>query len=277
MSAMGMGRLRGASSHAGKRSPSPPAASSDETAAKLVVEVEAFEAIIEKFVSSLLMHTPYDNTGTSTIPKEAACGKGKDCLNCKGRYIPLDEEDSDDEDALPREAMQEAMTALSSFVVVLRTFAVERSPVAVLLGGTHAVDDISLAPEICPNLIRALDTLPPLILLQTLVSRIPGQYGFRAPYELWSTTWRDYEQTMKGFHTGEEWVGEVGWELLKECKKVEQRLMSAEDGEEEAQHLRQDGWLKLVRLAVTELAEVDDLDEGASQSGIALSASPGQY
>ena len=89
------------------------------------------------FVSSLLKHSPYTNTGTSTNPNEAACNKGKDCLNCKGRYIPSDEENSDDEDALSREAMQEAMTALSSIVVFLRALAVERKLVAVLLGGTQ--------------------------------------------------------------------------------------------------------------------------------------------
>ena len=269
MSAMGMVRLRGSNAPSGKRSPSPPRVLAGT---KLVTEMEAFESILEKFVASLLIHPHEPHASAHINPNEAACSRGKDCAVCKGRYIPLDVEDSDDEEALPREAMQEAMTALSSFIVILRAFASEAQPVRTLLKAIAAVDDIALASDVCPNLIRALDTIPPLVLLQMVVARIPSYYGVRLPHELWSTTWKDYEQTMKGFHTGEEWVGEVGWELLKEVRRVHERLTKEHEAEEgeDRDKVDEEGWLALLNLAVTELAEVDDLDEDPSASSISI-------
>ena len=265
MSAMGIGRLRGSSTPSGKRSPSPTHGADHNAVpqvSKLIIEVEAFETILEKFVASLLAQPHEAGISVTQTSNGAPCDRGKECLICRGRYIPVDVEDSDDEEALPREAMQEAMTALSSFIVILRALATQPEPVLTLLKAISAVDNISLAPEICPNLIRALDTIPPLILLQTIVSCIPLYYGFRLPYELWSTTWRNYEKTMKGFHTGEEWVGEVGWELLKEVKRVYDNLVkeAVEEGQSKSK-VDEDGWLNLLKLAITELAEVDDLDD----------------
>ena len=279
MSSMGMGRLR-PSSASGKRSPSPPASAAlSAQALKLVAEVEAFESILEKFVSSLLPSpsSTWDGHAVSADGDHNAipCSKKKDCPSCRGRYIPLDLDDSDDEEALPREAMQEAMAALSSFIVILRGFATcGSSAVATwtFVRCISAVDDIRLAPQDCPNLIRALDTVPPLILIQELVSRVPVYYGLRFPHELWGATWREFEKTMRGFHAGDEWVGEVGWELLNEARRVRKDLaqqrgldpMLAKDEEVDP-----DGWLELLRKAVTDLAEVDDDDE-QSASGISL-------
>lgn len=241
-----------------------------QQSSKLACEVEMFESILETFVASLLpsRSSAWDGHAVDAAgdPNAAPCSRKKACPICRGRYIPLDLDDSDDEEALPREAMQEAMTALSSFIVILRAFAVDPAPVTTMLRAVEAVDDLSLAPELCPNLIRALDTSPPLVLLQEIVSRIPRAYGFRFPHELWSTTWRDFESTMKGFHTGEEWVGEIGWELLKEAKRVHATLLREEDGDEKA--VDPVGWLRLLRDAVTDLAEVDDLED-ANDSGTA--------
>lgn len=294
MSAIGIGRLRGSTANnSGKRSPSPPHGHNKETiiahnAARLVVDVEIFEACVDKFVSSLSLVAPTASFDESN-PNSQNCPKNKECPICKKRFIPLEVDDSDDEDELPREAMQEAMTALSSFIVVLRFFAHEASnPVPKLLRAIAAVDDLSLAPEICPNFIRALDLLPPLILLQTLVARIPSYYEFRMPNQLWNTTWKQYEQTMKGFHTGEEWVAEVGWELLKEARRVGKRMASDRQADATAaasgladgvgaMNIKDDteeGWLDMLKLAIVELGEVDDLEEEgyASASGISLRA-----
>lgn len=273
VSAMGIGRLRPSSS--GKRSPSPPLTSSEMSHAQLLIELEAFEGVIEKFVSSLIAGGSLHEAGSGN---SAACEKGKDCRICKGRFIPLDVDDSDDEEALPREAMQEALTALSSFIVLIRGFACLPDPAEVLLHAALGVDDVERVAKkgICPNLIRALDTAPPLILLQTIVSHIPAVYGIRAPHELWNTTWRDYEQTMKGFHTGEEWVAEVGWELLKEVKRAERRSSTDDhvagdastDGDHHNMLSEREEWLKLLKVAVTELADVEDLPE--TDSGIKI-------
>ena len=277
MSAMGMGRLRPASA-SGKRSPSPPpAAALSVQEMKLIAEVEAFESILEKFVSSLLPSpsSTWDGHAIDAAGDHNAipCSKKKECPTCRGRYIPLDLDDSDDEEALPREAMQEAMAALSSFIVILRgcsTFVSSASGVGLigtLIQAISAVDDLRLAPQICPNLVRALDTIPPLILIQELVSRVPVYYGLRFPHELWGATWREFEKTMRGFHAGDEWVGEIGWELLNEARRVRKELakqlnldpMLAKDEEVDP-----DGWLELLRKAVTDLAEVDDDGEGGS-------------
>lgn len=283
MSAMGIGRLRGTSAHtnsSGKRSPSPPHGASRENliaqnAARLVVDVEIFEACVDKFVSSLALVAPTAAFDEGN-PNSQACPKNKDCPICKGRFIPLEVDDSDDEDELPREAMQEAMTALSSFIVVLRFFAFESSnPVPKLLRAIAAVDELSLAPELCPNFIRALDLLPPLILLQTLVARIPSYYEFRMPNQLWNTSWKQYETTMKGFHTGEEWVAEVGWELLKEARRVGKKMAADNQADHPGMTSNKDdeeGWLDMLKFAIVELGEVDDLDDegNASASGISL-------
>lgn len=298
MSAMGIARLRGSTTHnSGKRSPSPPRGNSRESliatnAARLVVDVEIFEACIEKFVSSLSLVAPTASYDESN-PNSKHCAKNKDCPICKGRFIPVEVDDSDDEDELPREAMQEAMTALSSFIVVLRFFAHEASnPVPKLLRAIEAIDDLSLAPELCPNFIRALDLLPPLILLQTLVARIPSYYEFRMPNQLWNTTWKQYETTMKGFHTGEEWVAEVGWELLKEARRVGKRMAAERDttaatgtAEEGIAAMQikdtydEEGWLDLLKLAIVELGEVDDLEEEgyASTSGFSVRAAQASH
>lgn len=262
---MGMGRLR-PSSAAGKRSPSPPAQHAEVASHSLIAELGAFEGIIERFISSLLAHPHPSAPLNSGNINEAPCTKGRDCNICNARYIPLDIEESDDEEALPREAMQEAMTALSSFVVVLRGFTVYHEPAKLILRAIQAVDDITLAPEICPNLIRALDTLPPLVLLQELVSRLPRYYGFRPPHELLNTSWKTYEHTMKGFHTGEEWVGDIGWELLKEIRRVREHLVAEECEHGEGSKTDEEGWLAMLSLAITELAEVDDIDEDGSGS-----------
>lgn len=280
MSAIGRGRLRPASA-SGKRSPSPPPASPAALSAqalKLVAEVEAFESILERFVSSLLPSpsSTWDGhaVNAESDPNAVPCAKKRDCPACRGRYIPLDLDDSDDEEALPREAMQEAMAALSSFIVILRGFAsFPPSESAAAANRTFvcaiaAVDDIRLAPNVCPNLIRALDTIPPLILIQELVSRVPVYYGLRFSHELWGATWREFERTMKGFYAGDEWVGEVGWELLNEARRV-RKVLAAQIGLDPVsakdEEVDPDGWLELLRKAVVDLAEVDeDVEEGAS-------------
>jgi hypothetical protein len=288
MSAMGISRLRGSAlSSAGKRSPSPPREqSAAHNAARLVVDVEIFESCIEKFVSTLSLVAPVSSYDGVNNPNSIPCSKNKECDICKGRFIPLEVDDSDDEDELPREAMQEAMTALSSFIVVLRFLAHESgsgaraNPVPKLLRAIAAVDDLSLAPEICPNFIRALDLLPPLILLQTLVARIPGYYEFKMPNQLWNTSWKQYESTMKGFHTGEEWVAEVGWEILKEARRVGRR-MTAEQQQAgtttTAAVVDEEGWLELVKLAVVELGEVDDLEEEGYASASASTSAQASH
>ncbi|KAI5479273.1 hypothetical protein MNV49_003791 [Pseudohyphozyma bogoriensis] len=82
----------------------------------------------------------------------------------------------------------------------------------------------STKPAICETLSAALDTLPPLLLLHVLVSRLPPSLGFQLPHQLWGLEWEAYERELKGFRAAEEWVGEIGWEVAGEVGRVEEGL-----------------------------------------------------
>lgn len=249
-SALGLGRF-GRPTANGKRSPSPPASKELLSAGSQLPDLMAFEMIIKQFVLPVV-----GSAAPSHTADEPACDAGSSCKICEGRYIPADVEESDDEDMLPREAMQEAMTALSATIVLFRAFAELAKPAETLLSAVTNVDDIKNAIwlGICPNLVRAMDTMPALILMHAIVSHMPVSCGVSPPYMLWKSTWEEYANTMRGFHSAEEWVPEIGWELLKECDMVA--------ATSNAQTMDDDGkvkWLQLLRRAIVDLAEVDDI------------------
>ncbi|GAA5999189.1 uncharacterized protein JCM10292_001653 [Rhodotorula paludigena] len=164
------------------------------------------------------------------------------------------------ESRLALSAMREAMHALSAMVVVVRAskdlgvlrqaledrpqpaapqpqgsapltpsalFALsEQPPLAAPVAPTHTAVTIvpsssSLSAQ-CPTLRSALLTLPPLLLLHLVASRVSPARSFRLPHELWSLRggWAEYASELRGFAAGEEWEAEVAWEMGGEADRV---------------------------------------------------------
>lgn len=94
-------------------------------------------------------------------------------------------------------------------------------------------------PAICPTLSAALNTLPALLLLHLLASRLSPSLGFKLPHELWGLSWDAYEKELRGFRAAEEWTEEIGWEMAGEVGRI-----VGEEGE------NGDEGLELLRLAV---------------------------
>ncbi|GAA5902734.1 uncharacterized protein JCM6883_007223 [Sporobolomyces salmoneus] len=78
----------------------------------------------------------------------------------------------------------------------------------------------------CPTLRAAIIDLHPLILLHLILSRLPRSLPFRLPHEIWALRdgWNEYESELRGFAAGEEWAGEVAWEVKGELVRVKQEL-----------------------------------------------------
>ncbi|GAA5935035.1 hypothetical protein JCM1841_000101 [Sporobolomyces salmonicolor] len=163
------------------------------------------------------------------------------------------------ESRLALSAMREAMQALSAMIVVVRAskdlhvlgaalsssstavaapapltpsalFALPPSPspsphttTTALPSTSVTLTSLSPVNSHCATLHSALLELPPLILLHLVLSRVPRTLGVRLPHELWALRggWREYEGELRGFAAGEEWAGEVGWEVRGEVARVE--------------------------------------------------------
>ncbi|BGP01911.1 hypothetical protein RTBOTA2_005323 [Rhodotorula toruloides] len=194
------------------------------------------------------------------------------------------------ESRLVLSAMREAMQALSAMVVVVRA---SRDPVVVKLALQGPTEDekvanaqpmtpsamfalsaptpsttitvvppsCSLSPS-CPTLHSALLTLPPLILLHLLASRISSATGFRLPHEVWALRngWAEYASELRGFAAGEEWAQEVAWEMHNEVERV-LRGEKEKEGEGEAK------WRKGDRAALEALKVAAVKNGGGSGSG----------
>ncbi|BGP50109.1 hypothetical protein JCM10450v2_006020 [Rhodotorula kratochvilovae] len=162
------------------------------------------------------------------------------------------------ESRLALSAMREAMQAISAMVVVVRASkdlgvlrqAIEGTPadapppaaaaVAVpnapltpsalfaLAAAPSAQTAVTVLPPpsalsaSCPTLSSALLTLPPLLLLHLLASRLPSRGDFRLPHELWGLRggWAEYAAELRGFAAAEEWEVEVAWEMGGEAERV---------------------------------------------------------
>jgi len=90
----------------------------------------------------------------------------------------------------------------------------------------------SPAHPLCPTLRSAIIDLHPLILLHLILSRLPRTLPFRLPHEIWGLRggWNEYESELRGFAAGEEWAGEVAWEVKSEIVRVRQEYEGNEMG-----------------------------------------------
>ena len=214
----GRGLLRGSG-----RSPSPPhrhSKSPEHLGQKEILgEIACFSIIIGKFIEGI--------AGLPEPDKLAGeCPYGTDCEYCRQGLSVKTGEDGD----LVRDAMNEALEAISASQLVLRAATDPSSLIpaidppapltvsAAFAGGAQTI--VNPQATGCPTLDRAVDELPPLILLHALASRLSKEIGFRLPNEIWEDSWDDYEGELRGFVAAEQWTPEIATTMVEEVVRI---------------------------------------------------------
>jgi hypothetical protein len=219
----------------------------DSKKSKLVRHVEAFKDVMVKFTDGICKPQPDRDSN----PKPE-CEHGCHLCGSKGLFRAI--ESDDDDEALPSEALCEALDALDAFLLVSK--AAERSDGPELIGcaldamtsgATKQEGEKAMAG--CRALVRALATVPLLILVHLVASRAGVESGLRLPHETWGTTWEEYDRALSGFAAAEEWSEEVGWEMERECNRV----LAEEPSRQSA---TSSDWIRILRRVVE--ARVDD-------------------
>ncbi|EGG12561.1 uncharacterized protein MELLADRAFT_76219 [Melampsora larici-populina 98AG31] len=201
-----------------KRSPSPPLTPEYVIYNELALEVKAFSVTINQFVKDIAGLGQNDNAGASLTPNSL------DCVFCTHGFLVNTGDDGD----LVRDAMNEALEALSAFQLILLAL-LHPAKLYNCLEASVANNGLSLnnhdrghipGTSICLTLTRALQELPPLILSHAIGSRISKRSGFRLPHEIWGESWSEYESELKGFVAAESWTPEIGTEMMREIKRI---------------------------------------------------------
>jgi hypothetical protein len=242
--------------------PHPPADTSsihplvDIASAKLLAELELFETRLNAYIATLSSAPVHHLLSSGVCPSQA-------CALCAtGRTFDAESSDDDSEDeeggcGLAQCAMREALQALSAMIVVIKACEHDGDLEAALLYAAGAevkakseANLVPLAPfdlldaapvplivpddhtaDPCPTLAHALDTIPVLILLHLLASRLPPTLRFQLPHQVWGLTYAAYEKELRGFAAAEEWTPEVGWEMAGEVGDVLGRKGKSWEGE----------------------------------------------
>lgn len=214
--------LKGAKNilHPGKRSPSPPL-KPDSTAFhhELLVHLKVFSSVVNDFVKEIATLDPHSKKHRPSCTS--------DCELCNQGFLVNSGGDGD----LVEEAMKEALEALSALQLVALSLqqpsCLKRSLIACAqslgLSSSSANWPVDKAQFECPTLIRALQELPPFILIHLIASRISKQAGFRLPHQVWGDSWMVYQEELKGFMAAERWLPEVAHQMAKEVRRI-QRL-----------------------------------------------------
>ncbi|OAV90310.1 hypothetical protein PTTG_28367 [Puccinia triticina 1-1 BBBD Race 1] len=214
--------LRGARHilHPVKRSPSPPLKSDVTLHQELVQNLKVFAVAISDFVKDIAGLDPRSGNSPSSCTGQ--------CELCAQGFSVNPGDDGD----LVREAMNEALEALSALQLVASALLLPDRLRSSLIACTDASTTLSLSlatrkagdtQPACPTLTLALKELPPFILLHLIGSRISKEAGFRLPHEVWGISWADYQEELKGFVAAERWLPEVAHEIAQEVRRI-QRL-----------------------------------------------------
>ncbi|KAA1115151.1 hypothetical protein PGT21_032506 [Puccinia graminis f. sp. tritici] len=214
--------LRGARHilHSGKRSPSPPLKPDMALHHELVHNLKVFSVAISDFVKDIAGLDPRSGNNSSSCSGE--------CELCAQGFSVNPGDDGD----LVREAMNEALEALSALQLVasallspdrLRSSLIACTDAVTTLSSSLATRKAGDTKPACPTLTLALKELPPFILLHLIGSRISKEAGFRLPHEVWGISWTDYQDELKGFVAAERWLPEVAHEMAQEVRRI-QRL-----------------------------------------------------
>lgn len=201
-----------------KRSPSPPLTPEYVIYNELALEVKTFSVMINQFVKDIAGLGQNDNAGSPLTPNSL------DCVFCTHGFLVNSGDDGD----LVRDAMNEALEALSAFQLILLAL-LHPSKLSNCLKASVANNGLPLknhdgghipGTSICLTLTRALQELPPLILLHAIGSRISKTSGFRLPHEIWGESWSEYDNELRGFVAAESWTPEIGTEMMTEIRRI---------------------------------------------------------
>ena len=247
---------------------------------KVVTELEQLEVRMQAYVGflsrALARPAPWTEACVSPACQLCRTGRGFD-----------PESDSDEEakpatNGLAQEAMREALQSLSAMVVVcmasgqagLMREALEADATGVVAarlsaqaaqpltpsvmlgmslgqpgaeGAAPAPTQAEAGPASCPTLLSALPNLPPILLLHLITARLPPSLGFNQPHALFGLAFESYAAELRGFAQGEEWEGEVGWEVGAEVGRV--RSVRVEKGGADLAEGEREG-LEMVEWAV---------------------------
>lgn len=194
--------LRGASvvsnSVNNKRSPSPPISPKHIFYNELSNEVKAFSGILNLFVKDIA------GLDLSKASPESHClmdddGR-KSCVFCNFGFLRNLIDDDDEEEDLVRDAMNEALEALSAFQIVLLGLSLHPSKLLSTLKNQNQQPSST-----CSTLKNAIEEIPSVILLHCISSRIEG-FQNCLPHLVWGLSWDEYESgLLKGFSSAEVW------------------------------------------------------------------------
>lgn len=106
----------------------------------------------------------------------------------------------------------------------------------------------------CQTLLAALDTIPTLILLHLITSRLPSSLHFQLPYQIWNLDYTQYAKELRGFAAAEEWTEEIAWEMSGEMTRIkEEGRMESLQGEGRL-------WMKCLGEAIKKVGGVEVCD-----------------
>lgn len=140
----------------------------------------------------------------------------------------------------------------------------------------HKAQAPKVTVAVCPTLVNALDTVPVLILLHLLASRLPKTV-FRLPHEIWDSQqarnqdpnpktfdreqdkvdWRSYEKELRGFQAGEEWTAEIAWEMAGEVARAWAHVESGKGDQSEQRAQARKARLDCLAVAIRHKAGVE--------------------
>lgn len=211
---------------------------------RVVAELEMFESRIRSYVtylsSPIAPPAPWVDACLSPACELCRIGRGFDPESAS------DEEDDASPYGLAQGAMREALQTLSAMIVVAMATSQPRlvkealearhvakhAPVKAptealtpsMMFATNAVHNTPSAPapqsKACPTLLSALPEVPPLLLQQLLVARLPRTLSFRQPHDLFERSFPSYAAELRGFAQGEEWEDELAFEVGAELVRV---------------------------------------------------------
>ena len=183
-------------------------------------DLQVFERLMTQFASDLATPAHFQKTRRSASRQRKASGDSEvydEGLHPARSHSSDDQDESEDED-LAHAALKEALGALQSTVVVLRTLLQEPDTLQHLAmrtkHGSEATEHL-----LTPAALHAFNVIPELLLVHIAFCRIPPGWTQRddqrpdaesaragllpTPPQLFGYTWAQYEAALTGFAAGE--------------------------------------------------------------------------
>lgn len=183
-------------------------------------DLQVFERLMTQFASDLTTPAHFQKTRRSASRQRKASGDSEVCDEGlhPARSHSSDDQNEDEDEDLAHAALKEALAALQSTVVVLRTLLQEPDTLQHLAmrtkHGSEATEHL-----LTPAAVHAFNVIPELLLVHIAFCRIPPGWTQRddqrpdaesaragllpTPPQLFGYTWAQYEAALTGFAAGE--------------------------------------------------------------------------